>query len=214
VLFDLDGTLIDTLPDIAAAVDRALLDLSLPAAGLERARGWVGNGAAKLLQRALEHNGADTAENHKRALKLFLQHYADEFTAGSMLYTGVSETLEALAARGLKLAVCTNKPSAFVAPLLRHFRIDRHFALSIGADDLPQKKPHPAPLLHIAKAFGLKPDQCLMVGDSINDVEAARAAAMPVIGVSYGYNHGAPIAECKPDAVIDRFAQIAELIAA
>ncbi|HWY25876.1 MAG TPA: phosphoglycolate phosphatase [Nevskia sp.] len=213
LLFDLDGTLIDTVPDIAAAVDRALLDLSLPAAGLARVRGWVGNGAAKLLERALRHAGAPPEEMSARALDLFLQHYGDEFTVRSELYEGVAETLDRLAARGLRLAVCTNKPSAFVAPLLRHFRIDHHFALSIGADELPQRKPHPAPLLHIAASFGLKPAECLMVGDSVNDVEAARAAGMPVIAVSYGYNHGAPIADSRPDAVVDRFAQIVELIA-
>lgn len=214
VLFDLDGTLIDTLPDIAAAVDHALLDLSLAPAGLERAATWVGNGAAKLLQRALRHQGADTEENHKRALELFLRHYAEQFTARSRLYEGVDATLGALATRGLKLAVCTNKPDEFVAPLLRHFRIEHHFALSVGAEETRPKKPHPAPLLYIAEAFGLTPGDCLMVGDSVNDVEAARAAAMPVIGVSYGYNHGVPIADCRPDAVVERFAQIAELIAA
>ncbi len=213
LLFDLDGTLIDTVPDIADAVDRALLDLSLPPAGLARVRAWVGNGAAKLLERALRHAGVSPEEMSVRALDLFLRHYGDEFTARSELYEGVADTLDRLAARGLRLAVCTNKPSAFVAPLLRHFHIDRYFTLSVGADDLPQRKPHPAPLLHLAAAFGLKPGECLMVGDSSNDVEAARAADMPVIGVSYGYNHGVPITDSRPDAVVDRFAQLAELVA-
>lgn len=214
VLFDLDGTLLDTVPDIAAAVDRTLLDLGLPAAGLQRVRGWVGNGAGKLLERALHHAGADAAALHERALQRFLRHYGEEFTARSQPYPGTLDALQALGARGLRLAVCTNKPSAFVRPLLEHFGMARYFGLSLGADELPQKKPHPAPLLHIAAAFGLAPAQCLMVGDSINDVEAARAAQMPVAAVSYGYNHGGPIADSQPDVVIDSLAELPQLIAA
>lgn len=213
VLFDLDGTLLDTVPDIAAAVDRALLDLGLPAAGPERARGWVGDGAGKLLERALRHAGADAAALQERALQLFLRHYSEEFTARSLPYPGAMEALQALSARGLRLAVCTNKPSAFVQPLLEHFGMARYFGLRIGADDLPQKKPHPAPLLHIAAAYGLTAEQCLMVGDSVNDMEAARAAQMPVAAVSYGYNHGGPIGDSRPDVVIDSLAQLPELIA-
>jgi phosphoglycolate phosphatase len=212
VLFDLDGTLLDTAPDIAAAVDRALLDLGLPAPGLARVRGWVGNGAGVLLGRALRDAGADAALQ-ERALALFLRHYAAEFTARSQAYPGTVTALQTLAARGLRLAVCTNKPTAFVQPLLGHFGIARHFTLSLGADDLPQKKPHPAPLLHIAAAFGLPPAQCLMVGDSVNDVAAARAAGMPVAAVSYGYNHGGPIADTGPDVVIDSLAELPDLIA-
>ena len=149
----------------------------------------------------------------ERAHTLFLQHYAEEFTARSLPYPGTVQALEALRARGLQLAVCTNKPTIFVRPLLQHFDLARYFWLTIGADDLPQKKPHPAPLLHIATAFELTPAQCLMVGDSVNDVEAARAAGMPVAAVSYGYNHGGPIADSRPDVVIDSLAELPELIA-
>jgi phosphoglycolate phosphatase len=212
VIFDLDGTLVDTAPDIAAAVDRALLDLSLPAAGLDRVRGWVGNGAAILLQRALRDAGVDSAEAQERALALFLRHYAEEFTARSQLYPGTAQALAGLAARGQRLAVCTNKPTSFVAPLLRHFGIARHFAFCVGGDDLPEKKPHPAPLLHLARQLGLPAGDCLMVGDSSNDVAAARAAGMAVVAVSYGYNHGAPIRDTHPDAVIDSLLELRSLI--
>jgi phosphoglycolate phosphatase len=213
VLFDLDGTLLNTLPDIAAAVDRTLRELGLPAAGLERTRDWVGNGAPKLLERALRHAGAEGAALQELSLQIFFSHYSGKLIGRSRPYPGAMKALRVLSARGLQLAVCTNKPSAFVRPLLEHFGMARYFSLSIGADDLPQKKPHPAPLLHIADAFGLTPGQCLMVGDSVNDVEAARAARMPVAAVSYGYNHGGPIADAQPDVVIDSLAELPELIA-
>lgn len=212
VIFDLDGTLIDTLPDIAAAVDRVLADLCLPAAGIERVRGWVGHGVHKLLERALRHAGVDSMDAQQQALALFLRHYGAQFTARSTLYPGTAAALEQLSARGLRLAVCTNKPGAFVAPLLAHFDLARHFALCLGGDDLPRKKPDPAPLLHIARSLELEPAQCLMVGDSATDVAAARAAGMPVAAVSYGYNHGEPIAASHPDAVLDSLLHLSPLL--
>lgn len=213
VLFDLDGTLLDTLPDIAAAVDRTLLGLSLPAAGPLRVRGWVGNGVKLLMERALRHAGADPAATLQPALEAFAAHYAEDYTQRSTLYPGVAATLPALAARGLALAVCTNKPGRFVAPLLDHFGIGSYFSALVSGDTLPRQKPDPAPLLHLAGRLGLAAADCLVVGDSRNDVQAARAAGMAVAAVSYGYNHGEDIRDSHPDAVMATLAELPRLIA-
>lgn len=212
VIFDLDGTLIDTAPDIACAVDRTLLDLGVPAAGEERIRNWVGDGAGKLLERALQHGGSTSDADPQRAMVLFLQHYAAVFTARSRPYDGVAATLERLAAQGRSLAVCTNKPARFVQPLLRHLGLARYFAACVGGDELPARKPDPLPLLHLAGVLGIAPRDCLMVGDSRNDVAAARGAGMPVVAVSYGYNHGADIRDDAPDAVIEAMDQLLPLL--
>ncbi|MDE0856441.1 MAG: phosphoglycolate phosphatase, partial [Nevskia sp.] len=213
VLFDLDGTLLDTLPDIAAAVDRTLLGLSLPVAGPLRVRGWVGNGVKLLMERALRHAGADPAATLQPALEAFAAHYAEDYTQRSTLYPGVAATLPALAARGLALAVCTNKPRRFVAPLLDHFGIGSYFSALVSGDTLPRQKPDPAPLLHLAGRLGLPAADCLVVGDSRNDVQAARAAGMAVAAVSYGYNHGEDIRDSHPDAVMATLAELPRLIA-
>ena len=212
ILFDLDGTLADTVPDLAVAVDRMLLDLGLRPAGGLRVRRWVGNGATRLLQRAL-HDADAPSIPIEQALALFLEHYGNEFTARSRLYPGVAETLRKLAARGLSLAVCTNKPAIFVRPLLAHFGIEPLFSAIVAGDDLPLKKPDPAPLRHLADQLKVSIADCLMVGDSRNDVEAAQAAGMPVAAVSYGYNYGENIQDCNPDIVIDTFCDLANLIA-
>jgi len=212
VIFDLDGTLIDTIPDIATAVDRALVDVSRPPIGASLVRSWVGNGAEQLLERAIAHSGAATAGEVSAALALFKKHYADVLTDRSRLYDGVFETLRMLADRGRRLAICSNKPSKFVKPLLDHFRVAQYFAMALGGDDLPQKKPDPAPLLHIAVRFGIPAADCLMVGDSRNDVESARGAGMAVVAVSYGYNYGADIRDSGPDAVIDSIGELLGLI--
>ena len=213
IIFDLDGTLLDSVPDIAAAVDRSLLDLGLPAPGEERVRRWVGNGAPKLLERALHHAGDRSSTTLDRALTLFLEHYGWAFTVRSRLYPGVAEVVARLAAEGRRLAVCTNKPSQFVVPLLEHFGLVGSFSAGIGGDDLPTMKPDPAPLHHLAARFGAVAEDCLVVGDSRTDVEAARAAGMPVVAVSYGYNHGADIRDSAPDATIDSMAQLPPLLA-
>jgi phosphoglycolate phosphatase len=212
ILFDLDGTLADTVPDLAVAVDRMLLDLGLRPAGEARVRSWVGNGATRLLQRAL-HDADASAIPIEQALSLFLKHYGYEFAVRSRLYPEVAATLRQLAARGLRLAVCTNKPAKFVRPLLAHFGIEPLFSAIVAGDDLPRKKPDPAPLRHLADQLKVSIAACLMVGDSRNDVEAARAAGMPVAAVSYGYNYGENIRDSNPDLVIDAFGDLANLIA-
>lgn len=205
VIFDLDGTLLDSVPDLAAAVDSTLLAMGRPAAGVERVRDWVGNGAAVLLRRALagstEHAAVDDALAAE-ALQHFLVAYAGEHSL-SRVYPGVIDLLQALRARGVLLALATNKPMRFVDALLAEKQLDGYFNWSLGGDSLPQQKPDPAPLNWIMSAAAVPPHATLFVGDSRNDIQAARAAGVKVVAVSYGYNHGRPVALENPDLLVD-----------
>ncbi|MFD2189208.1 phosphoglycolate phosphatase [Pistricoccus aurantiacus] len=210
VVFDLDGTLIDSVPDLATAVGRALKDHGLAAPPEAQVRDWVGNGSRKLLERALtdaleEKPGSELLDSvHQR----FLYHYGQAPAVATRLYPGVKEGLEALKARGLHLALVTNKPEAFIAPLLEHFGLASFFGLWLGGDSLSRKKPDPLPLLHAAKHFGVDAETCLMVGDSRHDIEAGQAAGFRTLAVSYGYNHGEPIAHSQPDLVVESLRQV------
>ncbi|ERH51249.1 phosphoglycolate phosphatase [Ectopseudomonas chengduensis] len=210
VMFDLDGTLIDSVPDLAEAVDRMLVEMGRAPAGVEKVRDWVGNGARVLVRRALagglDHAAVGEAETEE-ALARFLDIYADchNLTA---LYPGVHELLEALSTAAVELAVVTNKPERFVAPLLEQVGLGGYFRWIIGGDTLPQQKPDPAALLQVMRLAGVEAAQSLFIGDSRNDVLAARAAAVPCIAVSYGYNHGRPIAEERPSLVVDSLAEL------
>jgi phosphoglycolate phosphatase len=205
VMFDLDGTLIDSVPDLAAAVDQMLLARGLPAAGIERVRNWVGNGARVLVRRALagdlEHAAVSEADAEP-ALELFLQLYADNHSL-TVLYPGVRETLKWLKQQGVEMALITNKPERFVAPLLDQLRIGRYFRWIIGGDTLPQQKPDPAALLQVLQLAEVPASEALFVGDSCSDVQAAKAAGILCVAMSYGYNHGRPICEESPALVLD-----------
>lgn len=205
VMFDLDGTLVDSVPDLAAAVDKTLLALGRPVAGLQRVRDWVGNGARVLVRRALagslEHAEVDEAQA-EQALQLFMQHYAESH-ALTQVYPGVRETLDWLREQQVELAIVTNKPERFVAPLLDEKGLGGYFRWIIGGDTLPQQKPDPAALLHVMQLARVDVAQALFVGDSRNDVLAAKAAGVACVALSYGYNHGRPIAEENPAQVLD-----------
>jgi phosphoglycolate phosphatase len=202
LIFDLDGTLVDSVPDLAFTIDRTLLDLGFNPAGEVRVRDWLGNGASKLVERALRFAGADVAKTHERGLAVFMGHFNEQFTSRSRLYSGVLEALPALVAKGRMLAICSNRPSHLIKPLLDHLHIGDYFSAWVGGDDLPVKKPDPAPLLHTAKKMGALPEDCLVVGDSINDVYSARSARMAVAAVNYGYNYGEDISASHPDLMI------------
>ncbi|MBC2654518.1 phosphoglycolate phosphatase [Pseudomonas sp. MSSRFD41] len=205
VMFDLDGTLVDSVPDLAAAVDRMLLELGRPPAGIEAVRQWVGNGAPMLVRRALANRldpqDIDDAEV-AQALELFNAAYEGNHEL-TVVYPGARETLKWLYKQGVELALITNKPERFVAPLLDQMRIGRYFRWIIGGDTLPQKKPDPAALFFVMKMASIPASQSLFVGDSRSDVLAARAAGVKCVALSYGYNHGRPIAEESPALVID-----------
>lgn len=205
--FDLDGTLIDSAPGLAAAVDAALGALNLPAAGIERVSTWIGNGADVMIERALTWAlGHQPSGDLLSDARLLLdKHYATTVKDGSKLFPQVKEGLALLAAKGLPMAIVTNKPTPFVAPLLQSLGIDSYFSLIIGGDDVAAKKPHPAPLFMVLGKFGLLPSELLFIGDSRNDIQAAKAAGTPCVGLSYGYNYGEPIASSAPDLVLDHF---------
>jgi phosphoglycolate phosphatase len=210
VMIDLDGTLIDTVPDLAAAANRMLEDHGRPAWPPEQAATWIGNGVPRFVKRNL--TGEMWAEpeeaQFQQALALFQKHYAAAVSALSRPFPGVVEGLEQLEVRGFELACITNKAEAFTRPLLKDLGLDKYFKLVLSGDSLPKQKPDPLPLLHACRHFGITPDHGVLVGDSSNDVEAARAAGMPVICVTYGYNHGHDIRESHPDAIVGRLTEV------
>ncbi|MCQ4279535.1 phosphoglycolate phosphatase [Pseudomonas stutzeri] len=212
VMFDLDGTLMDSVPDLAAAVDKMLMLLGREPAGIDRVRDWVGNGSRVLVRRALagqlQHEGV-ADELADEALALFMQAYSGghELTT---VYPGVRECLDWLRERDVKLAIITNKPAQFIEPLLEEKGLAGYFQWLIGGDTLPQQKPDPAALVWVMREAGVSADASLFVGDSRNDVRAAKAASVPCAALTYGYNHGEPIAHEQPALVLD---DLRELVA-
>jgi phosphoglycolate phosphatase len=208
--FDLDGTLVDSAPGLAQAIDHALSDLQLPPPGLALASTWIGNGADVMITRALTWalGREPHAEEQRDARALFDKYYAQTVEAGSTLFPQVVETLAALQAKGLPLAIVTNKPTPFVAPLLKSLGIAEYFTQIIGGDDVIVKKPHPAAIFLVLGHFGVLPGQLLFVGDSRNDILAAKAAGVPNIGMTFGYNYGEPIATSQPDLTLDSFDEL------
>ena len=211
-MFDLDGTLMDSVPDLAAAVDKMLMLLGREPAGIAQVRDWVGNGSRVLVRRALagqlQHEGV-ADELADEALALFMQAYSGghELTT---VYPGVRECLDWLRERDVKLAIITNKPAQFIEPLLEEKGLAGYFQWLIGGDTLPQQKPDPAALLWVMREAGVPADASLFVGDSRNDVRAAKAASVPCVALTYGYNHGEPIAGEQPELVLD---DLRELVA-
>ncbi len=215
VLIDLDGTLVDSVPDLAYCVDEMMTVLGQSARGEARVRHWVGNGVERLVKRALldRLDGEPAAADFQRALPIFMALYKDNVSKRSQLYPGVKDGLEFLRGAGYKLGCITNKAEAFTVPLLKDLGVYDYFQIVVSGDTLPVKKPDPAPLLHAAKFFNVAADQALMVGDSISDVQAARNAGFQIVCLSYGYNHGVDIREARPDAVIDSLAELSGLLA-
>lgn len=207
--FDLDGTLVDSAPGLAAAVDLALQAQGLACAGEARVATWIGNGADILVERALLWAEVEPDEERHRQMRAqFDQCYARTVEQGSRLFPQVRATLERFAAAGLPMGLVTNKPTPFVAPLLDALGIGRYFSLTIGGDDVVAKKPHPAPLYLVLGHLGLYAHELLFVGDSRNDITAAKAAGCPSVGLTYGYNYGESIALSHPDLVLERFADL------
>jgi phosphoglycolate phosphatase len=214
VMIDLDGTLIHTAPDLADCANRMLADLGRAAFPLETVMTWIGNGVPRLVKRALtgEMWAEPEAALFDKALAIFQKHYAAHVSDLSRPFPGVVEGLTSLKARGYRLACITNKAEAFTLPLLKNLDLYKYFELVLSGDSLPKQKPDPLPLRHACQHFGITPDHGVLVGDSSNDVEAARAAGMPVLCVTYGYNHGHDIREAKPDQVVESLAQVSQYL--
>jgi phosphoglycolate phosphatase len=191
VLFDLDGTLIDSARDLMEALNRLLAEEGLRAVDLDETRAMIGDGARVLLERALTRTGADPGRAGALLPRL-LAEYERQGTRHTRPYPGVVETLQALRAAGLRLAVVTNKPEAATHAVLADLALAPLFEAVVGGDTLPQRKPDPAPVREALARLGLAPERAAMVGDNHHDVQAGQAAGLPVIAVTYGYAHGAP----------------------
>jgi phosphoglycolate phosphatase len=208
ILIDVDGTLVDSVPDLAFCVDEMMQRLGREPWGEAPVRNWVGNGVERLVERALtgELDGKPDKGAFDAAYPVFLELYADNTSKRSRLYPGVREGLDYLTGAGYRLGCVTNKAERFTVPLLKDLGVYDDFRIVVSGDTLAHKKPHPAPLLHAAEFFAVAPQQSLMVGDSISDVKAARAAGFMIACVPYGYNHGDDIRLAEPDVVIESLA--------
>ncbi len=217
VAFDLDGTLLDTIHDLAAAINALLADLGYPPLPKAEIRDLVGKGMPNLVRRVLASAFAVSPaavddDEVGSALTRYQGHYAALLGRETRLYPGVREGLERLAAMGMPMAVITNKATRFVRPHLDLAGLTPFFRVLIGGDDLPVKKPAPDPLLHVAARLGVAPAQLLMVGDSTNDAQAARAAGCPVLILPYGYNEGEPVQNVDADGIVPSLVDVAERV--
>jgi phosphoglycolate phosphatase len=213
VLIDLDGTLLDTVPDLAAAVNAMLGDLGRPALPTERVAAYVGKGADVLVHRSLTGSldgRAETVE-FQRGKDSFYDHYRRENGRQAVVFPGVREAIALMRQRGLALACVTNKPREFTHELLQRVKLDDFDAI-VSGDDTVEKKPHPAPMLHACRLLQIAPAEAAMVGDSENDVLSARAAGCRVIVVETGYNEGRPVSELEADAIVPGLLDAARLI--
>lgn len=215
VSIDLDGTLIDSVPDLAWSVDRCMEAMGLQPSGETKVRHWVGNGALMLLRRALSDARAEGTvheEEVNHALALFKKYYAERLAVDSRVYDGVFDALNWLTKQGIPLALITNKPIAFAEPILVKLDLAPFFKWTLGGDSLEKSKPDPMPLTHIAHTAGVAVAQCLHIGDSSTDIEAAKSAGFSSIAVSFGYNYGQPISASAPDAIIDHWGELSAVL--
>ena len=210
-IVDLDGTMVDTLSDFAAALNLMLGDLRLPAIERLTIERLVGKGSEHLVRSVLSHVGG-AAQLYPAAWDAYQRHYLSVNGTHSEVYPGVMEGLTLLKSRGLRLACLTNKPTSFAVPLLSAKGLDGFFSVVFGGDAFEHKKPNPLPLLKTCEALATQPAQTLMIGDSSNDAAAARAAGCPVLLVTYGYNHGEPARSVDADGFVDSLAELRELL--
>ncbi|MEA3553774.1 MAG: phosphoglycolate phosphatase, partial [Campylobacterota bacterium] len=216
IIFDLDGTLIDSVPDLASSVNHTLKSLNLDVFPEDTIRTWVGNGAATLVKRALSKGVTikdDIDEDlFSNALDIFLNYYSNNLTVSTILYKGVKQTLESLQNKNYRLAIVTNKPFDFIEPILECLELSDLFEYYIGGDSLSVKKPNPMPLLHVCEKLNVNVESSLMIGDSKNDIVAANEANMDSIALSYGYNYDEDISIYNPNIVFDNFADIDKVL--
>jgi phosphoglycolate phosphatase len=214
VVIDLDGTLLDTAPDLADSAMAMAADLGLPEIDLATVKTYIGNGVSRLVKRVLTRDmHADPApELFSKALPIYERHYAEWVSRKSRPFPGVVEGLQAFKEMGVHIACITNKAERFTVPLLKDTGLFPFFEIILSGDSLPERKPSPLPLLHACQYFGVDPSELLLVGDSLNDTQAARAAGSPVFCVPYGYNRGRPVAELDLDAVVPSLAEAAKMV--
>jgi phosphoglycolate phosphatase len=214
VTIDLDGTLLDTIPDLACAANMMLVKLGRAELDPSVIRTFVGKGIENLVQRTLaaSFDKAGCAQLGQRGLALFEGCYTEVNGRQTTIYAGVKQGLDRLRGQGIPLACVTNKSARYTLPLLDMLGLARYFEQVVAGDALAFKKPHPAQLLHAAGKFGISPGDMLMIGDSLNDAQAARAAGCPVICVTYGYNEGHDVRELDADALVETLDEAAALV--
>ncbi|MQW93281.1 phosphoglycolate phosphatase [Acinetobacter wanghuae] len=204
ILFDLDGTLVDSASDLYRAMNMSLNVLQLPLVTEAQVRTWVGKGTSLFCESVLTHltGGVDQSQ-HRQLLSTFLDIYNAEPCVDTQPFDGIIEFLEWGKAHNKILVCVTNKPEAPARGILETLKLSHYFADIIGGDRFSERKPHPRQLLHCVEHYQVTKEQVLMIGDSSNDVEAARRAGIDCIVVSYGYNHGENIADCQPQQIVD-----------
>lgn len=214
IVFDLDGTLLDTLPDLARAANLMLAELGLPQVDAPQVRAYIGDGAVRLVKRVLTGDWEREPEQalFDRALPLFNRHYAAGVALESRPFPGVAAGLDAFRARGFPLGCITNKPEAFTLPLLAQTGLEPYFDIVVSGDALPRKKPDPMPVTYACGFFAARPEQVVVVGDAGNDCQAAHAAGCPAIGVSYGYVPNGDVRSIGFDAIVESFLEALDLI--
>lgn len=214
VLIDLDGTLLDTVADLADAANAMLVELGRLTLPQDTIRDFVGKGIPHLVGRCLGYAGESAAPDASAALAMFWRHYAAVNGRRARIYPGVLEGLQALRRAGLKTACITNKAAAFTVPLLEATGLAPLIDLTVSGDTLAEKKPHPLPFLYVCERFGVAPAEALVIGDSRNDVVGARAAGCPVFCVPYGYSEGEDVRDLGADAIVGTLEEAAGLIPA
>ena len=214
IIFDFDGTLINSIPDLTLAINKMLSHYNLSLLTVKQATPFIGNGAKPLVQRALEYsiqNQKISQDLLDEAFEIYFSAYQEVTCDKTYMYPGVLETLNYLNKQGYKMVICTNKPFGFIEPILDKLSIKQFFKCWIGEDSLSKKKPNAAPLFHLAKEMDINIEKCIMIGDSKNDILAAQNSGMENIGVSYGYNYNENIADYNPTIVVDRFSDLQKL---
>lgn len=214
VMIDLDGTLLDTASDLALAANKMLGELGKPELSTATIQSYIGKGIQRLIKRSLtgEMDGEPEPALLARAIPIYRRHYAENLCVNTRPYPGVIDGIDALRKTGFQLACITNKTEVFTLPLLRATNLMDCFDIVVSGDSLPKRKPDPMPLLHICKHFNVSPHEALLIGDSLNDTTAARAAGCHVFCVPYGYNEGNDVRELDCDAIVATILEATKLI--
>ena len=214
IAIDLDGTLLDTIPDLCSAVNRTLTELGFPALLLQLVKSFVGKGLGEHMRKSLltvlEREPTEGEKAH--AMSLYKKHYAAHIADHTTIYPGVVEGLDLFQARGLKMSVVTNKRTIFTETLLAHFKLAPYFDHLVCGDTLTVGKPDPGMMFYSARRFGVHPREMLMIGDSGNDSRAAKAAGSPVVLMTYGYSEGENLVDLQANAIVSTFTAIPALL--
>lgn len=214
ICFDLDGTLVNSVPDLRLALNATMDQLQLSHCHDQQIKNWVGDGIPKMLERALIHVGKENIDPQyfAQALAYFEKYYDQYLNSASGLYEGVAETLSVLKERGYTIALVTNKAEQFLAPLLNHFKVAAYFDLLLGGDTLSKNKPDAMQVNYACEKYQISKAQTVMVGDSRNDILAGQNAQVQTIALTYGYNYGEPVTVLNPDYVINQFNELLDLL--